>query len=122
MSLPQNYQTLDTLTSGADLSAHEYKLVKQTSGGVVLCGDGQPSVGSLVSGGMAKLPNASGSQVSAARSGEIPCMAGGALVAGIEVCSDASGKLRAAVIGTDSIFGILLEASAADGQVVIVQK
>jgi hypothetical protein len=122
MSLPQNYQTLDTLTAAGNLSADEYKLMKQTATGVALCGDGEPAIGSLVSGGMAKLPDAAGLQTSVARSGEIPAMASGPLTAGIEVCSDANGKLRAAVIGTDSIFGILLEAATADGQIVIVQK
>jgi hypothetical protein len=116
---------LGILVAGADLTTHQYKLVKvNSSGKVVLAGLGEAILGVLQNA-----PNtdqAAEVQVD----GVSKAVASGVIAAGDLLASDAAAKLKVAVKGrTDTsdagaatdpligshVIGVALEAAAADG-------
>jgi hypothetical protein len=89
----------DTFFAGADLRTHQFKFVKisaaadATLGRIVLCGDGEPGIGVLVS-----KPN-TGEAATVQIGGRAKVKAGGAIAVGAFVASGASGVAKAAVAG-----------------------
>lgn len=105
-----------TFTAGADLSGHQFKSVKlNAAGNVVLCGDGELSLGILQNKPI------SGEACEIDMSGISKAIMGGIVAnAGTKLASDLNGKLIAAV-ATKHVVAILLAPSAVDGDVLSVK-
>jgi len=108
-----------TLPAGADLSSDQFKYVKlNSSGQVVLAGDGEYAVGVLMN-----KPSAAGqaAEVAPLSQGSIyKVAAGGALATiGTELASDATGRAAAAATG-ERLTGIQLSVAGGAGEVIEV--
>lgn len=93
--------------AAADLSAKHHYLVKMTSTGVNLCGDGEAAIGVLQN------KPASGVVAEVETLGTTMCVAGDAITQGANVASDTNGKAVTAASG-DFIVGTALTAAGAD--------
>jgi hypothetical protein len=129
MALESNQITIGHHVAAADLSTKQFYVVKMTSTGWNVAGAGEGE------GILQDTPNALGQAALVAVGGTSKAVAGAALAKGAYVASDASGKLKAAVLGrTDTsdagaaadpllgsnVLGKLLQASGADGDIVEV--
>jgi len=97
--------------AGADLSSSQYLFLKYSSGNVVVAGDGENGPGVLQNKPVLN------DVASIMAIGITRVIASGVLAAGAEVASDAAGKAKAPATG-DVVRGQLLQAAAADGDVV----
>jgi len=108
MSTPYLKPVIQAMLAGADLSTHQYKLVKwdTTNNSVVLCGSAEKPMGVLMnapaSGEMAEVAVQGGAKVKIASTISI---SSGALAS---VASAASGVARAAVAG-EWAFGVFTD-------------
>jgi len=98
--------------AAADLSAAQYKLVKETSTGVNVCGAGEAAT----CGVLQNKPTA-GQTAELMVSGVTKVLAGAATAKGLNVTPDATARVVAAGTG-DYIAGTLMEAAAAAGDIV----
>lgn len=99
-----------TWKAAADLSAHQYKFVKQTSTGINLCGDGEAFVGILQN-----KPSAAGQACTIATIGSISkCVFASTLTPGVKCAPSATGLAEA---GTDGDSGccIVIEDGGTSG-------
>ena len=101
--------------AGADLSAKTYFCATlDTSGNIVLAGDGVPVLGVIREG------NTSGKPVTVLTGGVAKVSAGASFNAGVMVASDANGQVVLATTGEYSI-GMALEASGGINEIVSVR-
>lgn len=94
MALEQPLFNIGWMLAGADLSTKQFYFVKDDGNGlVVLCGAGEQALGVLQNA------PASGEACDVAILGVTKVVCSGALSAGADIASDASGKAKAAVKG-----------------------
>lgn len=100
-------------SADADLSAKQYFAVKITSGGINLCGAGD-------AGGILQNKPTLAQQSDVSFDGVSKGIAGAAFARGVELASNASGKLITALT-TNKVIAIALQAAGADGDIVAVK-
>ena len=113
-----NNQQVLSLEAGADLSAGQFLLVKAHSvaNQVVLAGNGENAIGVLV-----EPADAAGKEVTVAIGGKLRAYAGATTGIGVEVASDAAGKIVPAAT-TDAILGISTTAGVTGGMIEFVWR
>lgn len=104
----------ETYIAGADLSADQYKFVKESGATVVLAGNGDEATGVLWN------DPASGRAATVVRGGDPHVYAGAAIAAGVNVGVDATGRAVLAATG-DVIVGKTRAAAAAAGDLVQIE-
>lgn len=101
--------------ASADLSASQFHAVKMSATGVELAG-----VGDAISGVLQNKPGALGQAAEVTADGESKAVAGAAVVRGVDLEVDASGRLITAANSGSYIVGEALEAAGADGDIMAV--
>lgn len=107
----ENYRTIPGATAGADLSAHQYKMVKVDSTGRYILND---TLGEPVDGVLMNIPESADDAASVADRGIARVLSGAAVAAGSRVMSDANGKGIVATTGKFFRGRALTAATAAD--------
>lgn len=116
MAINQPLVSPITLIAGADLSTHQYKLVKEAGAGTcVLCA----AVTDVPTGVLQNKPG-SGKAATIAQQGKLKVVAGAAIAAGADVMSDTSGRVITQT-STNPIWGRALEAAGVAGQLIAVE-
>jgi len=113
------YENVSTTVPGAeaaaDLSAHQFKLVKMTSTGVNLCGAGEAALGVLQN-----KPDALAQAATVWGPGSTSKVVAGAAVAkGAKITSDATGRAVTAASGNYEA-GQALDAASAAGNLITI--
>ena len=107
--------TVPGVVAAADLSTKQFFLVKMSSTGINLAGNGELTLGVLQN-----KPDALGKAATVASVGSTSkCIAAEAITAGADVASDAAGKAVNAASG-DYILGIALDTVTTDGDLFTV--
>lgn len=103
-----------TLAAGADLSAKQYYIVKDSSGTAVLASAATDKILGVIEN--APVSGDTAVVVTRNKSGTFKVKAGGVIAVGDKLTSDSAGKAVATTTGGDQVFGIARKV-AADGDI-----
>lgn len=103
------------VTAAADLSTHQYKLVKMSSTGIAL----NTTSGGICHGVLQNKPNALGQPATVTFVGVSKVKAGAAVAKGAEFMSNATG-LAITATSTNRALGVVLEAATAANDIITV--
>ena len=107
--------TIPGAVAAADLSTHQFKLVKMTATGINVAGAGELTIGALQN-----KPAALDRAATVWGTGSVSkIVAGAAVLAGASVAADATGRAVTAVLN-DNIAGVALDAAGAAGDIISV--